>query len=88
MNKQNINLKTKGLNNYDNLIQIQFNVLYIHELSEINFIYKEKESGDYYALGKNMGDLFKDYASKNKIDKKKVDFKYKGISIKEKQTLN
>ena len=73
MNKYNINLKTKGLNNNnDNLIQIQFDVLYIHELSEINFIYQENESGDYYALGKNMGDIFKDYTSKNNKDKKKL----------------
>ena len=91
MTKHNIKLSTQGLNqnnNDNNLTQIKFDALDIHPFSKINFKYQKKESEYYFSLEKNMGDIFTDYVTKNGLDKKKVDFKYKDISIKENQTLN
>ena len=86
--KHNINLGNMDLENDNKLFEIKIDVIDIHEVYHISFSHQKIKKKYLYALEKNMGDIFNDYTSKNKIDKNKVEFKYKGIPIKQNQSLD
>ena len=85
INLRNINMLEE--NNDDNLMKIKFDIIDIHQVNKIIFTHKEEKDVVYYELDKKMGDIFENYLSKKKIDKYKVEFRYKGKLIKEKQLL-
>jgi len=85
--KNNIELPKIDEQN-ENLIEIKLDVIDINEpMKIIYFFYKKKQYEEYYELSKKMGNIFKEYAEKNKVNINSVEFKYKGIPIKKNQSL-
>ena len=69
--------------------EIKLDVIDIQETNKIiSFSHQNEKDDYYYGLSKNMGEIFNEYSSNKKLDINKVEFKYKGISIKKNQTLN
>ena len=88
-NKINLsNINMLGENSVNNLIKIKLEVIDIHQVNKIIFTHNKEQNEGYYDLDKNMGDIFENYLSKRKMDKNKVEFKYKGQLINKKQLLS
>ena len=58
----------------NNLTKINLDIIDIQTVSKIQFLHNNVIYERNYSLERNMGDIFKDYASENKIDEEKVEF--------------
>ena len=88
INRHAINFDNEKEKNSDIEIEIKIEVIDIHEINKIiSFCHSNEKYEDYYSIEKKMNDIFIDYTKKNKINYKKVEFKYKDNKIKKDQTL-
>ena len=58
----------------NNLTKINIDIIDIQTVSKIKFLHNNEIYERNYSLERNMGDIFKDYASENKIDEERVEF--------------